>query len=438
MFSTYLAISAKSFAACVVVNDTYSDTFVLYAGQHIEAGTVSLTVYEEALEIIYTTINGWELVETHAWVGDDLAQMPQTNKGNPKPGLFPYTSGDITGATSYVHVIPLADINFECPQDEVLYHLAAHAALRQDNGEGGYQTQTGWSNGEPLVDKGNWATYSNFMLSCFCSDLPDTCDVIYAVHDELLNDTQFLTITNTGSDYSVAPLGSQYLDHDIEGLAIDLLTGRMYGSSGDDARNGNPNGYLYEISRDTGELTSIGSIIPMGGYTPIPETSFRGKEVSAIAFNSMDGILWGWVEKIGLITIDTAETVDPANLPVNYQLGSEQIVYPSDLAIEEITWTLDGDILYAAAGNTIYRYQPATSHLTVACSGIAGQIEAMTIMAGGQYQGTLWLSFHNSATMDIRAYDPVNCTMLPEAEYPPISVAVGEYDDIEGIAWYCE
>lgn len=61
----------------------------------------------------YSTSNGWQMTEAHLWVGDGLATMPQTETGNPQIGLFPYRSGDITGATSYTLTIPLSSLERE-------------------------------------------------------------------------------------------------------------------------------------------------------------------------------------------------------------------------------------------------------------------------------------------------------------------------------------
>ena len=83
----------------------------LYADQTIETGQVCVTVEDDQLCVTYTVIGGWEFREVHLWIGETLAEMPQTRKGNPKVGNFPYTSGDITGQTTYTFCIPVADVN---------------------------------------------------------------------------------------------------------------------------------------------------------------------------------------------------------------------------------------------------------------------------------------------------------------------------------------
>lgn len=138
----------------------------LYAGQTIDAGSVCTSVTGEDLVVRYATTNGWELSEAHLWVGDDLATMPQTKTGNPQIGLFPYKSGDISGATSYTFTIPLASLNSDPSLCGHVFDLAAHAALRKDDGSGGYQTQTGWGAGSQINGRGSWATYFTYTVQC--------------------------------------------------------------------------------------------------------------------------------------------------------------------------------------------------------------------------------------------------------------------------------
>ncbi|WP_163832144.1 hypothetical protein [Spartinivicinus ruber] len=206
-----LNLSFSVHAACVQTDDlSGTQTFTLYAGQNIDAGTVSVTVNGDNLDVTYSTTGGWELVETHVWVGRSLADMPQTRKGNPIPGNFPYHSGDITGQTSYTESIPLSTLQFVCPEDDQVFKLAAHAALRKDNGSGGYETQTGWSDGSPIVDKGNWATYSEFTLTCACDQTGggngDSCETAFAWNaadsdstDDQAPSVCFLTIDEDGN-----------------------------------------------------------------------------------------------------------------------------------------------------------------------------------------------------------------------------------------------
>jgi hypothetical protein len=180
-----LAVVPAAVAQCVTgVNGQAGDTCTtLYAGQTIDAGTVCSSVNGDNLDVTFTTTGGWELEEAHLWVGTQLSDMPQTKKGNPKIGNFPYNSGDISGSTSHTFSVSLAGLDFSCPGDDVTYLLAAHAALRKDNGDGTFQTETGWGDGPNIVDRGSWATYTEVTLSCDCDGggPPNaSCETAYA------------------------------------------------------------------------------------------------------------------------------------------------------------------------------------------------------------------------------------------------------------------
>jgi hypothetical protein len=200
----------------------------LYAGQSINTGTVSILVNGDNLDVVYETTDGWELMEAHLWIGSDLAGMPQTRKGNPVIGNFPYHSGDISGQTSYMFSISLADIGFVQNSDESCevqtFFAAAHAVLRKDNGDSTYQTETGWADGERIVEKGNWATYFSLDLTCDCDNGGDngSCETSFAYDD--ISGTCFIgaDFDNDGQDdgfnrwgWSIGPLLEENYTYDI-------------------------------------------------------------------------------------------------------------------------------------------------------------------------------------------------------------------------------
>jgi hypothetical protein len=110
-------------------------------------------------------------------------------------------SGDITGATSYEFSIPLADLGFSCPGDDMNFLVAAHAALRRANGDGTYQTETGWSDGARITERGNWATLSTITLTCDCGGTGSTgggnCETAFARAATPVN-TCFLDLDEDG------------------------------------------------------------------------------------------------------------------------------------------------------------------------------------------------------------------------------------------------
>ena len=63
----------------------------LFAGQTIDAGTVTVSNDDTSLYVTYSAVDPWWLSETHLHVADSEAGIPQNRKGNPVPGNFQYS-----------------------------------------------------------------------------------------------------------------------------------------------------------------------------------------------------------------------------------------------------------------------------------------------------------------------------------------------------------
>lgn len=171
MIAGLLGFSLNANAQCVAIEGGVQ-TQTLFAGQTIDIGTVTMEVVGDNLEITYQTQLGWELQETHLWVGSNMADMPQTRKGSPKIGNFPYHSGDITGSSVRTESIALNVLGFSCPSADQEYFVAAHAAVQMVDSSGSViQTETAWSEGDRYVERGMWGTYSTTVLTCDCETL---------------------------------------------------------------------------------------------------------------------------------------------------------------------------------------------------------------------------------------------------------------------------
>lgn len=191
IFAITMLFVGTSLASVSVLNSPYCKDLI--AGQTIDAGDVCLEVVGENLIVTFTTTGGWELLETHLWVGSNLAEMPQTKQGNPKIGNFPYQSGDITGQTAYFFTVPLVNLggpNYLETLCNQTFFMAAHAAVRKADGSGGYQTETGWASGQPLVQQGSWAMYFTFQFVCGTTPPPppENCETAFAYGDMKLWD----------------------------------------------------------------------------------------------------------------------------------------------------------------------------------------------------------------------------------------------------------
>ncbi len=172
----------------------------LFAGQSIDAGKVCLTVDNTVdtsascgagsagvINVTYDTTGGWELVEAHLAAGISVSDIPLNKAGNPKIGNFPYSSGNIAGSTSYSFSVPLCTFALDASQTQctpVVSLFAAHAALRKDKGDGTYQTETGWGDGDRFLAKGSWAEYFSVVLECAENPQPPEklpCETAWAI-----------------------------------------------------------------------------------------------------------------------------------------------------------------------------------------------------------------------------------------------------------------
>ena len=148
----------------------------LMAGQNIVSGQVSFDDIDtdgdhvnDALQVTYSTQDGWEITAIQFWVGSSMTTLPVNKSGNPQIGQFPYKYENLGGVTSYTFTIPFSTIGFTCSYTGN-YYVAAHANVRKMTSSGSYQTETGWGDGLRLLQKGNWAMY--FVLFIKCDEQP--------------------------------------------------------------------------------------------------------------------------------------------------------------------------------------------------------------------------------------------------------------------------
>ena len=95
----------------------------LIAGQHMDAGDVTVWNDGSFLYVQYSTAGGWALVETHLAVATSLSSIPQTRRGNPKVGHFSYRMMH-SYVDEYTYVIGLGDWSVGTE-----IYIAAHAVV---------------------------------------------------------------------------------------------------------------------------------------------------------------------------------------------------------------------------------------------------------------------------------------------------------------------
>jgi len=275
--------------------------------------------------------------------------------------------------------------------------------------------------------------------------VPEDC-ALFAVHDGRLNDTQFLALGLDGLGYKAGEFGGEHPGYDIESLDVSN-DGLLYGASGDNASGGKPNGHLYWIDVN-GDPNSVGDIVidvqKKQGSNWVSWFTTSGKEVSALAFRA-DGALWGWAEECGLIEIDHTTgaailkygeypTV-PIDVDAEYSFEDlcrvDSAIAPADYTshVEDMTWDASGRILYVGHANAVLSYDPVlTGTVKTIIEYDDANVETVEMLPSGY----ILVGFHDSTAY--RAVDPL-------APFPfdfEFELEVGNYNDIEGVAWSCE
>jgi len=135
-------------------------TIDLIAGQHIDSGDIEITNDGDNLIISISTQDGWSLSESHVSVEASEEDIPQTKKGNPKPGQFEYSESHEPNVTTFEYVIPISEL----PEDLT---IAVHTVVQQIVDDEVVEEETAWAEGDRFVQKGNWGMYTSYGLQCF-------------------------------------------------------------------------------------------------------------------------------------------------------------------------------------------------------------------------------------------------------------------------------
>jgi hypothetical protein len=235
-----------------------------------------------------------------------------------------------------------------------------------------------------------------------------SCDYIYGVDDDGLNDSQLLSYNG---DDGIAAFGPPLPGRDIEALDISL-DDILYGASGDDT---DKPGFLYTFNGNDGSVA----------------TSFKVdgcNEIDGISFNPVTGNLWGWDQEQGLVQINIVG-----------ESCTQVLANPNGYEVEDLTWNNAGDVIYftyndhgdgdpdsgSDAGMThIGKYIKASNTIeSDICNIAVPEIEAIEMLNNG----SLLMGYHNNSSQFVR-----HITNLTTCEMTEVQET--EYTDIEGLA----
>ena len=141
----------------------------LVAGGDQVVGSVTVTNDTMNIFVTFTTIDGWNMTETHLHIANESVDgIPQTKKGNPRPGQFDYSEEHEPCVDVYTYVIPLNGLSGEV-------YIAAHAVVQKpivddegtpildDEDNPTYIEESAWGNDQDFTGR-NWAMYSTYTL----------------------------------------------------------------------------------------------------------------------------------------------------------------------------------------------------------------------------------------------------------------------------------
>ena len=133
-----------------------SKTVTLWAGQFIDAGSVTVTNDESVLSVEIVAAEGWYLTESHVAVAYTMEDLPQTGSGNPKVGHFDFSVEHDPPVSEYTYLIDIPEYGYQFEDSLV---MAVHAIVKRIDETGAVlQTETGWADG-PEFPGSSWATY---------------------------------------------------------------------------------------------------------------------------------------------------------------------------------------------------------------------------------------------------------------------------------------
>lgn len=228
-----------------------SESFTLYAGQTIPVGDIVVSNDNDSIYVTYTLTGGWELVESHLYIGN-VAGIPSNKSGNPKIGNFPYQRSHTAGTTTYSYSVVI-------PGNESCYVIAAHASVQLVQAGSIVQSETAWSEGTRMTQKGNWATYSDYCLMDCCQ----ISTIQYTMYGGQTINVGTLDVTNDGVNL--------FITYNFTGgwsaSQTHLYVGALSGLPTNNANTPVPGQFPYNDTHSP-NVSSYTYVIPLAGLDP--------------------------------------------------------------------------------------------------------------------------------------------------------------------------
>lgn len=136
-------------------DDEHCVSTSLIAGQHHDAGSVTIDIEDGNLIVTYTVTEDWTIGTTHLSIGDcDSEWIHLTGSGNPQIGQFEFTEPSYITEHEVVYIIPFPE-----GDENENYCFSAHAEVEGPDGG-----ETAWAEGQQFSGN-SWAMYDEFNTS---------------------------------------------------------------------------------------------------------------------------------------------------------------------------------------------------------------------------------------------------------------------------------
>ena len=148
-------------ASPVLAQTEITEVTLIADNWNIDSGRVAVSIEGDILQVTYQTIDGWEMTETHLYVGTEAPSKSA-------PGKFLFKNDEAANVTEDNYEVSLSELGIEAGQ---IVYLAAQAALQKplldeegnpvldEEGNQIYLEESAWAEGEQIRPNKNWAMY---------------------------------------------------------------------------------------------------------------------------------------------------------------------------------------------------------------------------------------------------------------------------------------